>query len=383
MGSEYGGSEVYDDPGSVALSQAEDWGEGGTDWGTDAGYEGYYEGGEEGEDGILDQELAAALLEDISGSQHTGQSEDDDVMTEDSESDDDDNKSEYDEETLEKRAKIKQFTAEIKALEAVIDKKRAGFTGGNPIMVKRFEESIAGLQADVTAKIVARQALVDELGKAEGVATLEAAKQTGQVAKFAVIDSDERERKESTVAETPMDVDMDEEGYEETATLADKEVEGKARASSPQYSEDDGLFSDDDEEDGEDDIRARDGTIDTQPEAKDDDDAMSRLLQIELDGLDPNAIDGTTGLVLNQDQTDAEAAAALNHLAMTADFGGFPSQNPPSQDPNSMTDFDFSGIMDNRQEAPIFTEGGVGQRRWAVGVKGGEVDDESSADSDD
>lgn len=39
---------------------------------------------------------------------------------------------------MEKRAKIKQFTSEIKALEAVIDKKRAGFTGGNPIMVVRI-----------------------------------------------------------------------------------------------------------------------------------------------------------------------------------------------------------------------------------------------------
>lgn len=38
---------------------------------------------------------------------------------------------------MEKRAKIKQFTSEIKALETVIDKKRAGFTGGNPIMVVR------------------------------------------------------------------------------------------------------------------------------------------------------------------------------------------------------------------------------------------------------
>lgn len=59
MGSEYGGSEMYDDPGSVAPSQMEDWGEGGTDWGTEMGDdgEGDYERGEEddGDDGTLDQ----------------------------------------------------------------------------------------------------------------------------------------------------------------------------------------------------------------------------------------------------------------------------------------------------------------------------------------
>lgn len=59
MGSEYGGSEMYDDPGSVAPSQMEDWGEGGTDWGTEMGDEGEgdYERGEEdyGDDGTLDQ----------------------------------------------------------------------------------------------------------------------------------------------------------------------------------------------------------------------------------------------------------------------------------------------------------------------------------------
>jgi transcription initiation factor TFIID subunit 7 len=47
----------------------------------------------------------------------------------------DEGEDEEDEETSEKKAKIKQFASEIKALESAIEKKRAGFTGGNPIMM--------------------------------------------------------------------------------------------------------------------------------------------------------------------------------------------------------------------------------------------------------
>jgi transcription initiation factor TFIID subunit 7 len=42
---------------------------------------------------------------------------------------------EDDEETAEMKDKIKQFTSEIKQLESAIEKKRAGFQGGNPIMM--------------------------------------------------------------------------------------------------------------------------------------------------------------------------------------------------------------------------------------------------------
>ena len=41
----------------------------------------------------------------------------------------------------EKRAKIRQFTSEIKALETAIEKKRAGFQGGNPIIQVRLAGS--------------------------------------------------------------------------------------------------------------------------------------------------------------------------------------------------------------------------------------------------
>lgn len=46
-----------------------------------------------------------------------------------------DDSEEEDEETMGIRAKIKQFAAEIKALETAIEKKRSGFQGGNPIML--------------------------------------------------------------------------------------------------------------------------------------------------------------------------------------------------------------------------------------------------------
>lgn len=69
--------------------------------------------------------------------------EDDDDDEEDEEDEEEDfdeaEKSEEeeddDEETMEKRAKIRQFTSEIKALELAIERKRAGVQPLNPIMM--------------------------------------------------------------------------------------------------------------------------------------------------------------------------------------------------------------------------------------------------------
>jgi transcription initiation factor TFIID subunit 7 len=61
-----------------------------------------------------------------------GDADDADEGGEDGDEDEDD---EDDEETLEKKAKIRQFASEIKQLEMAIEKKRAGFQGGNPIMI--------------------------------------------------------------------------------------------------------------------------------------------------------------------------------------------------------------------------------------------------------
>ncbi|EIW69767.1 hypothetical protein TREMEDRAFT_61532 [Tremella mesenterica DSM 1558] len=148
-GSEMGESEMYEDPGSVAQSMGE-W-EDGTEG------EGEYE-----EDG-LDRELANMLREemnegsDAGASGSEGEDEDEDEEAAGGTEDEDD------EETAEKKAKIRQFTSEIKNIEATIERKRAGFTGGNPIMQKRFEETLAGLLIDVVRKAEARRVLQAEL----------------------------------------------------------------------------------------------------------------------------------------------------------------------------------------------------------------------------
>lgn len=81
------------------------------------------------------RELAAALVDDEEGDGTDAQSEDGlSGEEEDDEEEGDKSEGEEDEETMEKRAKVKQFTSEIKALEAAIEKKRAGFTKGNAIM---------------------------------------------------------------------------------------------------------------------------------------------------------------------------------------------------------------------------------------------------------
>lgn len=85
------------------------------------------------------RELADALMEQLQGD-GSDQSEDDDGfdagdVDDVDEGGEDDDEDEDDEETAEKKAKIRQFASEIKQLEAAIDKKRAGFQGGNPIMI--------------------------------------------------------------------------------------------------------------------------------------------------------------------------------------------------------------------------------------------------------
>jgi TATA-binding protein-associated factor Taf7 len=78
----------------------------------------------------LDRRCALLTLQDsASGTEDDGLSA--------SEDDDDEEIAEVedDEETMEKKDKIKQLTSEVKALESAIEKKKASFTGGNPIMM--------------------------------------------------------------------------------------------------------------------------------------------------------------------------------------------------------------------------------------------------------
>lgn len=82
------------------------------------------------------RELAAALANDDDENATDAQSDEDGLSGEEEDDDEEGDKSEGedDEETAEKRAKIKQLTSEIKALEAAIERKRATFTRGNAIM---------------------------------------------------------------------------------------------------------------------------------------------------------------------------------------------------------------------------------------------------------
>ncbi|KAK8850423.1 hypothetical protein IAR55_004341 [Kwoniella newhampshirensis] len=398
-GSEFGGSEMYEDPGSVA----QDWGEGGDEYGTDMGDEGgegEYEDdeGEDG-DGTLDQELAAALMEDMDGSDGSGQSEDDEDAlsgSDDDEDDDEGEKSEDDDETIEKKAKIKQFNSEIKALEGAIEKKRAGFAGGNPIMMKRFEETIAGLQADVSAKIAARQALVDELDKTEGSA-----------AKADAGDGDEE-----TPGGTPMDEDADmddaEGEYEDGGTPA---AGREGRDASIQSSEgDDDLFGEDEEDEGEERGTEGDGEVaeeddeegyddedgEGEEEEEEEEDEMSRMLRQELEGLDQAEVDETPATPGAQEQADAAAAAALNDFAMAEDYSAFAAAaagvdgDGTEEMDVSAGDMNVFGDLANLSmgdgagvgfEQPAWVEGGAGRRRYARGVEAGS--DDSSDESDD
>lgn len=69
MGSEFGGSEMYDDPGSVAASQMEDWGEDGGEGGDggddDGAFDEYVISGLAQVCTDLHRELAQALMEQL------------------------------------------------------------------------------------------------------------------------------------------------------------------------------------------------------------------------------------------------------------------------------------------------------------------------------
>jgi TATA-binding protein-associated factor Taf7 len=70
-----------------------------------------------------------------SGSQEEGQGLSEEEDDDDGDGDEENPDEEDDEESAEKKAKIRQLTGEIKALEVAVEKKRATYTGGsNPIM---------------------------------------------------------------------------------------------------------------------------------------------------------------------------------------------------------------------------------------------------------
>lgn len=363
--SEWG--DGYEDPGSVAT---------GADWYDEDGEEGDFEDGED-EDDDMDQDLQAALMETMEGSSEEGS---DDGLS-DEEDEDDGVAEDDDEETSERKAKIKQYTGEIKQLEALIEKKRAGFTGGNPIITKRFEETIKGLQDDISTKVAARQVLLDAIEKEQ---------------------SDARAAAEAALPKAPEepvdDADglFDEEGdVDSNATPAATPGLLAATPAAEEYDDDEDLFGDAD--DGESDtgtaaantplppvevdvdmevdvemdaLFGDEAEVDAVPPVGGDgdeemleaDDEMTAMLQAELGdddgdlfGDDADDLFGEGGETA---ATDA-AAAALDEFAREADAAL-----------NASIGSGFAGV-----------EGGVGMRRLASGVV--DDDDSSGEDSDD
>lgn len=371
--SEYG--EQYDDPGSVA---------GGGYWEDEDGEEGDYgEDGEEGgyDDDEMDQDLQAALMETMERSDESGS---DDGLSGTDDDDDDAGGDDDDEETSERKAKIKQYTSEIKQLETLIDKKRAGFTGGNPIITKRFEETIKGLQDDVNTKVTARQVLLDAIEKEQSDARA-AAEAAAPKPEVVVDDGDAGLFEEDGDAEGEMDSNATPAatpglvGVTPAAAESDDDLFGDdgdesdtgtgvlntpaPAASTPAILDDemdidggveemDALFDDDGEGAGEDD------GDEEMLDADDEMDEMAALLQAELGGNEPPP-EADAGLSFDADLgAQAEAAtAALDEFVRESDAA-------------ALTNVPAFGV-----------EGGVGMRRLASGVA--DDDDSDSADSQD
>jgi len=357
-GSEFGGSEMYDDPGSVIPQ-------------SDVDDNGFYDyrGGSEGfdvsDEDVYDDDLAAALrqeLADVSdddGVSAAGDGSGDDEDEEGVRSGDD----EEDEDLAEKKDKIKQFNGEIKILESTIEKKRNGFTGGNPIMVKRFEETIAGLQADVNTKVSARQTLLAEL-ESVTLARRKAAKP---------LEPEEAESKSVFTSDKQMAaMDEEDEDYGEEDEVETGPVTPMPDIQGNDADHDEDLFGDDDEDSY--DEEGEPGNLDTpndnvnegpslpkdesssEPEAELDEE-MAALLQAELNDIDDPA------------EMTAADAATLRELQ---DLGDGPSAGE--------RDVEIDSLMSSAQKPAFGIEGGVGMRRLATGV----VDEgDGSSDSDD
>jgi len=348
---------MYDDPGSVIPQ-------------SDFDENGFYDDrvGSEGFDGsdedVYDDDLAAALRQELAevsddhGGSDAGDGSGDDEDEEGVRSGDD----EEDEELAEKKDKIKQFTGEIKILESTIEKKRNGFTGGNPIMVKRFEETIAGLQADVNTKVSARQTLLSEI---ESV-TLAKAKAANPP---------------EPAAPSPIPVSMydasnvipeedEDDGEEEEGGTGPASPTPDRRRGDPDEEED--LFGDDDEdsydEEGDQEmlnspslysnevpVLPEDGSSsEAEPEL---DEEMAALLQAEL-----NEIDEPAEIA----EDDAATLRELQDLTVERSAGD--------------GDIEMESVITSAQKPSFGVEGGVGMRRLATGV----LDEgDGSSDSDD
>jgi len=318
-------------------------------------------------------------MEKMERSDDSGSEEESDEEDEEDEDDDGGRSEDDDEETAEAKAKIKQYTSEIKQLETMIEKKRAGFTGGNPIITKRFEETIKGLQDDVNTKVAARQALLDAIEKKASDARKAAEPEPTQTE----AEPEQEQEQEQEVDDDVADLFDDYADEQDTPAGTPMATPGVPAATplpgeSPapeQESDDDDLFGDDgeddEEEEGEDAASAApegeaDGDGDITME-DDEMDEMALLLQAEL------GKDADVAATITDPETLGEGAVAAAEAeldAFAAMEGGFTPQPVPS----TGTPTGFSAAL------PTFgVEGGVGMRRLATGV---EDDDSSGSDED-
>ena len=235
------------------------------------------------------------------------------------------------------------------------------------------------MQGDISTKVSARQALLDEMEVDEG-------KVRGDMREDSTIRSlrdaqkDNSSNGESTPANAGDDIEMeiddanaDVEGEEDenlTPAVQTPGEESPAIATGDEneddlfgeeQSEDMGLEENGNEGDGEEEDR---GDRDEKDEVEGAENEMAALLNAEL-ATTPDSPNMT------EEQAQANAAAALNDFAMA---GGLdePAESP---DPDAMREYrlGMSGV-----------EGGVGMRRLASGLGvADDDDDESSEDSDD
>jgi transcription initiation factor TFIID subunit 7 len=364
--------------------------------------EGEYEDaeGEDAEDD-LDDDLQAALMEKLDRSDESGSEEDSDLEDEEEEDDEGERSEDDDEETIEHKAKIKQYTSEVKQLETLIEKKRAGFTGGNPIITKRFEETIKGLQEDVNTKVAARQALLEAIEAKAAAARKAAEPEPTQTEPDAEAEGeaeaegdedmadlfDDYADGEDTPVGTPMatpglpaatplpgespapdiesddedlfgDGDDDDDGEGEGEGEGDAEGEGEGGEEGGEEGEGEG------EGDDEDDEMDEDGDITMEDDEMDE---MALLLQAELGKEDAADVAAT----ITDPETMGEGAVA----AAEAELDAF------ARAEGGFTPMSLTGTpTDSNAALPMFgVEGGVGMRRLASGVE----DDSSGSEEED
>lgn len=321
----------------------------------------------------MDEDLQAALMDQLEQSESEAEGDEEEDGLSASEDEEEEEAAEDDDpEVAERKQKIKQYTSEIKQLEQLIEKKRAGFTGsGNPIITKRFEETIKGLQDDINNKVSARQALQD---------AIDARRKEKEAADTAPASGAEAAEGEAAEESEPDDLFDDDEG-DADATPIGTPITPAAPTPGPDEIPDlpSGAGDDDDDEDlfGDDELLDDPAPVSTPAPAAA---GEGEFLANEMDDMDEMA--ELLEASLNQpDEGDAGAAAADGGAGEPME--GVEGADGEIGDQAAATAAldEFMASAEARDPGYGFVEGGVGMRRLATGVE--DSSDEESEDSDD